>query len=434
MRWLLSAGVLAIAVLCANAVLAAEVEAWPDWRGPHGNGVSDSATAPIAWSRDENVAWRTPLPGPAGSTPVVWGDRVFLTSSDGPKLVLKAIAAADGAELWTRTVTTGDRGVRGDEGNLASPSPVTDGERVIALMGDGRLACFSMAGDPLWSLDLQDKYGRFDIAFGYTSSPLLRDGRLYVQMIHGDGNPATQEARVACLDAATGDQVWSVKRVTGASRECEHAYTSPVFANAGDQLQLITHGADFTMAYDPADGRELWRLGGLNPPGNYHPTLRFVATPGVGDGMVVIPTAKRGPILAVKTTGQGDITGSDKVLWQLPRDTPDVPTPLVHGGLVYLCSESGTLTCVDAQTGERFYRKRTTADRHRASPVYAAGAVYLTSRGGVVTVVRAGKQFETVATNDLGEPVSSTPVIVDGTLYLRSFEALYAIRDSGVGG
>ncbi|MEM6799562.1 MAG: PQQ-binding-like beta-propeller repeat protein, partial [Planctomycetota bacterium] len=424
--------VLGLAAIVGLPVAEAEnwpQENWPEWRGPQRNGVSAAKGVPLNWSREENVAWRTALPGPAGSTPVLWGKQLFLTTSDGNDLKLQAYSAESGALLWEQLVSGGNRAVLGDEGNYASPSPSTDGQRVVALMGNGKLACYTVAGEPIWDLDIQDRYGRLDLAFGYSSTPILSNGRLYLQIIHGDGRPSTREARVVCLDAKTGDEEWAVERVTGASRECEHAYASPVLYGSGADAQLLTHGADFVVAYDPQDGRELWRLGGMNSPGNYHPTLRFVASPAIGPDLVVVPTAKKGPVFAVRPGGAGDITGTQRVVWSLPRNTPDVPSPLVHDGLVYLCGENGNLMCVEASSGKTVYRKRTVADRHRASPVYADGRVYLSSRGGTVTVVRAGRDFEILASNDLGEELSSSPVIVGDTIFLRTFEALYAIRE-----
>jgi outer membrane protein assembly factor BamB len=172
---------------------------------------------------------------------------------------------------------------------------------------------------------------------------------------------------------------------------------------------------------------------GLNSPGNYHTTLRFVASPGVGkleDGtpVVVVPTAKNGPVTAVRADGRGELAGTKDELWRLDTGTPDVPSPLVVGGLVYLCGEDGNLSVHDLATGERVYRKRTVADRHRASPLFAEGRVYVTSRRGVVTVIRAGREFEVLARNDFGEPMASSPAIAGGVIYLRTDEALYAIE------
>jgi outer membrane protein assembly factor BamB len=417
-----------IALLLTTTALA---EDWPQWRGPHHNGVSAEENPPTEWASDKNIRWKAPLPGPAGSTPIVIGERIFITSAEGDRLVLLCYTTA-GKQAWRRDIAAGDRDFRGDEGNLASPSPVADDQHVATLMGDGTLACFTHAGEEVWRLDLNTLYGQLDIQFGYSSTPVLHDGRLYLQIIHGDGDPATQEARVVCLDFTTGQEVWAVNRITGAKAECEHSYASPVIYEDKERTLLLTHGGDFTIAHDLKTGAELWRLGGFNLPGNYNPTLRFVASPGIGlleggEGIIIAPSAKRGSIAAVKPDGSGDITGTNSELWRLPKSTPDVPTPLVYDGLVYLCGEDGRLTVVDAMSGEEIYERRTESDRHRASPIAAAGKVYLTSRGGVVTVIEAGREFKRIARNELKEPISASPVFANGVLYLRTFENLYAI-------
>ncbi len=419
-----------LALLIGLATIAPPAVAdWPNWRGPDHSGVSTASGLPSKWSSEENVLWRRPLPGPAGSTPVLAGDRLFLTTPDGEELMLCAFAIDSGELLWERTVTTGEASFRGDEGNLASPSPSTDGQHVVTAMGDGTLACYRVTGEPVWKLSLSERLNQLDIQFGYASSPIVHNGRVYVQWVHGDGEAETHEARVACFDLPTGETVWQSSRVTGASKECEHAYASPILAGEGATAVLVTHGGDMAVAYDLENGDERWRLGGLNQPGSYHPTLRFVASPAAGDGLVVVPTAKKGAVAAVRLGGSGDLTGTDSVVWRKPKGTPDVPSPIVHGGLVYLCGENGNLTCLEAGTGERVYRERTVGDRHRASPLLADGKLYLSSRGGVVTVVRAGREFEILAQNDLGEALSASPVPHDGRLYLRTFEALYAIGE-----
>ena len=407
-------------------------ENWGSWRGPASNGISSEKNVPIEWSAKGNVAWRFPLPGPSGATPVVWDDRIFVTSVDGERLLLLCLGT-DGKEQWRRLIGTGNKDVRVDEGNSASPSPITDGIHVWSCMATGDLACFTVDGVPVWKLDLQKRYGTFDIAFGMSSTPVLHDGRLFLQLIHGDGKASTQEALVAAIDATGGEHIWKADRVTGASEENEHSYASPMLYNFGGICCLITHGADYTVAYSLADGNEVWRLGGLNPREDprrrYHPTLRFVASTGSADGIVVCPTAKNGPIFAVRPDLSGDLTGNNEaILWVRDRNTPDVPSPLIRGELVYLCRENGILLVLDRETGEEVYMERTHDSRHRASPVYADGHVYLTARDGKITVVRAGRKFHIVAQNDIGETMSASPVIANGTIYLRTFDALWAIR------
>jgi outer membrane protein assembly factor BamB len=298
-------------------------------------------------------------------------------------------------------------------------------------MGTGDLACFTVAGEPVWKTNLQQRYGKFNIAFGMSATPVMHENRLFVQLIHGDGKPNTQEAIVVALDATTGEHLWKVDRITGASKENEHSYASPVLYNHGGTTLLITHGADYTIAHSLLDGKEIWRLGGLNPQGkSYHPTLRFVASPAAADGIVVCPTAKNGPVFAVRPNQQGDLTDSDAVLWIRDDHTPDVPSPLIHEDLVYLCRENGMLLVLDRETGEEVYMNRTHSHRHRASPVYADGHLYLTARDGKISVVKTGRDFEIVAQNETGETLSASPVISNGTIYLRTFEALWAIRNN----
>ncbi|MEM7810246.1 MAG: PQQ-binding-like beta-propeller repeat protein [Planctomycetota bacterium] len=400
---------------------------WPHWRGPSQNGVADGP-APTRWSRTENVLWRTPLPGAAGSTPIVVADRIFLTTLDGQTLRLLCYSTA-GEELWTRKLGSGNKNARGDEGNFASPSPVTDGEYVYAFVGTGELAAYSVEGKRRWHVDLQRRFGRFEIQFGMSSSPVVHDGKLLVALLHGDGDPGTREATVAALDTATGETVWAINPVTGAARENEHSYASPMLAETSAGPRLVVHGAEHTLIYDPATGGEVARLAGLNPTGN--PTQRFVASPAFGAGTLVVPTAKNGLVTAVdlaRLDGRQDL-GGDAVLWTMRRNTPDVPSPVVAGEFVYLCRENGNLICLDRTTGRIHYQERTHMMRHRASPLLADGKLYLTARDGRVTVVKAGADFEVLAVNEIDEDVSSSPVLVDGTLYLRSFDALWAIGD-----
>ena len=403
-------------------------ENWGSWRGPTQNGISNETDLPKSWSAESNVKWRSKLPGPAGATPVVWDDKIFLTSTSGTDLVLLCFGT-DGKQRWSRLIGQGNKAARGDEGNSASPSPITDGVHVWAFIGTGKLVCYTVDGSLVWDADLQERYGKFDIAFGMSATPVLHQGRLFVQLIHGDGKPDTQEAMVVAVDASTGQPLWATERVTGASRENEHSYASPMLYNFGGVSYLITHGADYTVAYSLEDGKEKWRLGGLNPQGkSYHPTLRFVSSPAAADGIVVCPTAKNGPVFAIDASKTGDLTDSKAVLWVRDDNTPDVPSPIIHDDLVYLCRENGMLLVLDRKTGEQVYMERTHSHRHRASPVLADGHIYLTARDGKVTVVKTGREFKIVAQNDTEETTSASPVISNGVIYIRTFDALWAIE------
>lgn len=409
----------------------ARAEDWPQWRGVRNDGVSAAKNLPVSWSKSEGVAWRTELPGPAGSTPVIAGDRIFLTSVDleskDGDLVLFCFGT-DGKQQWKKVVSTGNKDVRGDEGNSASPSPCTDGKHVWVFFANGILGCYSIDGQEVWKFDIQERYGKLSIAFGMTSTPVLDGGRLYLQLIHGEGNPATREAKVVCLNAADGKEIWQHDRVSDGKDECEHSYASPIMYRDGEREYLLVHGCDYLTAHSLKDGGELWRVGDLNPKGNYNPTLRFVASPVAVPGTIVVPSAKNGPVFGLKPDLKGDVTDkTDAYLWRMPRETPDVPSPVIYDALVYMCRENGNLMCVDAKTGEQIYNKPTTRDRHRASPVIADGKIYLSARNGVITVVKLGREFEILAKNDLQESISSSPAIAGERIYIRTFKALYAV-------
>jgi outer membrane protein assembly factor BamB len=419
-----------LAALIAIVVFQGAVfaENWPQWRGAKLDGISHEKDLPIQWTAHSNIAWKLPLPGAAGATPVVWENRIFLTSVDGTDLVLMCVGT-DGKVQWKEVVSSGNRDVRNDEGNSASASPCTDGKHVWCFFANGTLACYTVEGKQVWKADLQERFGKFSIQFGMTSSPVLDNGRLYLQLIHGEGNPATQEARVVCLDAATGDKLWAVTRTSDGRDENEHSYASPVLYRSKSAEYLVTHGNDYAVGYSLADGAELWRLGGLNPKGNYEPTLRFVASPLAVPGFIVVPTAKGRGVYCIKGDElKGDVTNNESAFWwKRKSDTPDVPSPLLVDGLVYLLRENGNLICVDAESGKEYYNARTTPDRHRASPVYADGHLYTCARGGKVSVVKTGKELTIESVNDLGEEISASPAISGGRIYIRTFKSLFAV-------
>ena len=417
--------ILALSLGVTDHILLADQ--WPTWRGPTGNGISKEKNLPIEWSQTKNVAWSLPLPGPAGASPVVWGDQIFLTSTNSEGQLLLMAVGRNGKEVWRQIVAQGNKDVRGDEGNSASPSPVTDGQHVWVFFANGILGCYTVDGKEVWKFDVQDRYGKLEIAFGLTASPVLDQGVLYQQLIHGDGDAKTREACVIALDAKTGREIWKVDRPSDAHSENESSYASAVLYNDGERKFLLSHGADFVVAHDLKDGHELWRCGDLNKKSNYDPTLRFVASPVVAKGLIVVPSAKKGPIIALKPNGNGDITQNKELHWWSSPKTPDVPSPLILGDLVYLCMENGDLAILRAKTGEQLDYQRTHRQRHRASPVYADGRIYLTARDGKVTVVKASEKVEIIAENELGEDISASPAISNGVIYLRSFQHLWAI-------
>ncbi|MEX0978021.1 MAG: PQQ-binding-like beta-propeller repeat protein, partial [Pirellulales bacterium] len=227
-----------LAVAWAARAEHAQGENWPQWRGAHHSGISQETGLPLVWSKTQSVVWRLALPGPAGATPVVWDRYIFLTSADGESLVLMAVDT-DGKLLWKQAMDDENKTVRGDEGNSASPSPSTDGKHVWAMMGTGEIGCYTFGGEQVWKFNLQERYGKFDIMFGMTSTPVLDGDRLYLQLLHSG------DALVLALDKATGREIWKQHRPSDARAECEHSYSSPTLYRDGPLELLLTHGCDF---------------------------------------------------------------------------------------------------------------------------------------------------------------------------------------------
>jgi outer membrane protein assembly factor BamB len=390
---------------------------WPSWRGPNRDGVSAEKGLPTTWSADAGVVWKAPLPGAAGSTPVISKDRIFLTSpsSDSTKLLLLCIGT-DGRPQWERQLAAGLR----DTKNLSSATPTTDGVHVWAYVGTGDLVCVKVDGTEVWRTQLQERYGRFKLGFGMTTTPLVHAGVLYVQLIHSGG------AWVVAMDATTGKELWKAERKSDGVDECEHSYASIQYWSGG---VLVSHGNDYTIGHDPKDGAELWRLGDLNPKEKYNKTLRFVSSPLVTADLIVVPTAKGGAVVGLdpKAKGKVDRQNAAHQKWRLNTGTPDVASPLLYDGIVYLSDSSGALTAVDASTGAVIYKDRPDKDNHFASPVAGDGKIYLAGRNGTVSVVEAGRTFKVLSVNKLGDPFDASPAISGGRLYLRGSAHLWAI-------
>jgi outer membrane protein assembly factor BamB len=308
------------------------------------------------------------------------------------------------------------------EANNASASPCTDGKHVWVFDGSGSFACFDFDGNQKWKFDAQERYGRFSIGHGMHVTPLLDGDRLYLALLHSNA------WLVIALDKATGKEIWKVKRDSDAYAENEHSYASVFIWRKNGDAYLVVHGNDYTTAHSLDDGKELWRLSDLNPPNRYNQTLRFVASPAVTPDLIVVPTAKNGPIVAVKPDARGAIKkGGDGELWRRNDNTPDVPCPLVHDGLVYLCRERDRILCLDAATGKEHYNQQIHRGIFRASPVFADGKIFLTARDGTAFVIKAGPNFELLATNKLKDQFSASPAIAKGRIYLRGWDYLYAI-------
>jgi outer membrane protein assembly factor BamB len=417
---------LALALIIAVSSLA-HANNWPGWRGPENNGISKETGLPASFSATKNLAWKLTLPGKGSSTPVIWGDRIFLTGIEGKEVALWC-ASTDGKMLWQKKVAPAVRtAIRNDEGNDASSTPSTDGKHVYAYFGTGDFACFDFDGKEVWKLNLQKRYGNFSIQHGMHITPLLHEDRLYLALLTNGGH------WVIALDKATGNEVWKVERPTDAVAESREAYTSPVLWQNGKELNLVVLGCDYATGHSLKDGKELWKLGGLNPGGANKRNHRIITSPLATPEELIVPTCRGLTVVALKQGASGAIkAGSPMEQWRIESGSPDVPCPLVHDGLLYLQRENGTMICLDVKTGKSLYEQQLTKERYRASPLYADGKIYTIGRdSGTVSVLKAGPKFELLASNKFADEFTASPAVSGGRLYLRGFQSLYAISEGG---
>ena len=409
-------GILAVSLLSLSVVRA---ENWPQWRGPLLNGVSNEKNLPVKWTPEENVVWKVAMPGLSGSTPIIWRDRVFLSVAEGDNLALWCVDKNKGEVLWKQPLGAGNVKMR--KHNMSSPSPVTDGRAVYVITGTGIFKAFDFAGKELWTRDIQKDYGSFGLNWGYSSSPLLFEDSLYVQVLHG--MKTDEPSYVMRIDKKTGKTVWKVDRPTNAIRESPDSYTTPGLLRYGKTTEIVITGGDCVTGHDPANGKELWRANGLNPENN--PFYRIVASPIIFNEIIYAPTRVK-PLLALRAGGRGDITSSH-VLWSTANG-PDVPTPVTDGKYFYIINDKGIVWCLDAKTGAEVYgQQRIKPGTYSGSPVLADGKIYITDEDGLTTVIAAGPKFEVLAENPLNEFCLSSPAISDGKLFIKTSGHLYAI-------
>jgi len=397
---------------------------WPNWRGPEGTGRSPERNLPERWSMTENLAWILPLPSASGSTSIVSGDRIFLSVIDGDEVGLWCVDRQTGKVSWKRPVGPAE-GHAHRKHNMSSPSPVTGEGRVFAMTGNGALKGFTFEGKELWARELQAEYGPFGTQWGYGSSPLLFDGTLYVQVLHG--MKTDDPSYLLGVDPASGKTRFRVERPTPARRESPDAYTTPAVARRDGATEIVVTGADVVTGHDPATGQELWRDDGLNP--NREGAYRIIASALVHGDIVVAPTRVK-PMLALRAFGKGDVTGTRR-LWSFDRG-PDVPTPTTDGTRLYVVTDKGILWCLELESGKTIYGpKRLAVGTYSSSPLLADGKLYVTSEDGLTSVIRAGSAFEVVAENKLDGFTLSSFAAVQGQLFLRAGETLYCIGKTG---
>ena len=406
---------------------------WPQWRGPYATGVSKYADPPTEWSETKHIRWKVEIPGRGSSSPVVWGDRVFVLSAvpagqagdashaprggvrprDVHRFIVLAIDRRTGNVVWERTAREAQphEASHQDNGTYASSSAITDGQHVYAWFESQGMYVYDMDGKLIWEKDLGDK--RMRNQFGEGSTPVLYGDRLVIVWDHIAG-----PSFVVALDKRTGTEFWRVER-----QEID-TWATPLVVEVDGRPQVIVSGKNRLKSYDLETGQIVWESPGV--------TMNPIPSPVYGDGMVFVTSGFQGNNLkAIRLAdARGDITGSSAIVWTLDRDTPYVPSPLLYDGILYLLkTNSGILSAFDAKTGKPHYQLQRLEGMPEvfASPVGAQGRVYVTGRDGISLVIKNAPTFEVLAKNALDDGFDASPALVDGEIYLRGYKSLYCI-------
>ncbi len=367
------------------------------------------------------------MPGPSHATPIVWNDSVFVTSGDADAdLLLLCLDLSDGKVRWKQTVALGDK-TKG-RNSMTSPSPVTDGHAVWALYGTGDLAAYDFSGKQLWYRSLAKEYGRFSIQWLYGSSPLLYQGRLYIEVLQrGDRGGAPHDSFLLCIDPQTGKNIWHHLRKTDAEAESQEAYSTPIPIDCAGRTEIVVVGGDYVTSHDALTGEEIWRGGGLRN-FNHLGDARQVTTPLVADGLVIVTGAKRNPMLAFRECGTGDVTQSGLV-WSYKQYPPDCVTPLFYQGKIFsLDGDRQMMVCLDPKTGAVQWQKPLgTREIFRASPTGADGKIYCLSENATAVVLSAadGQVLSTIKMDE-GQ-AHATIAVARQRLFVRTAQNLYCI-------
>ena len=401
-------------------------ENWPGWRGPSGDGVSAGKGIPTKWSSTENIAWKIPVPGEGHSSPIVWGDKVFLTSSltEKNKRILLCIDRLSGQTVWKRDVVQSPPETVHRLNSRASGTPATDGKQVYVTfmraegdeviapnVGSERLitpgkiiaAAYDLDGNEKWKTNVGD----FLSAHGFNTCPVLFEDLVILNGDH-DGN-----AYLVALDRQSGRQRWRTRR-----ENKTRSYVTPIIRKIDGITQMILSGSLCIASYDPRNGKRHWIVDG--------PTEQFVASM-VYDGKYVFATGgyPERHTLAIRPGGKGNVTDTH-IAWRTTRGAAYVPSPIISGRYLLMVADSGIASCFEARTGKRHWMERLPGG-HSPSPVSADGLIYFVSDRGVTTIVRPSETFAVIAKNELGEPVSASPAISQGQIFLRTHQHLYCI-------
>jgi outer membrane protein assembly factor BamB len=411
---------------------------WPQWRGPSGQGTSDEKNLPTQWSATSNIKWKTPIAGRGHSSPIVWGNKIFLTTAIEGALVPGAKAVkhmypegeflhpdsvgADhkhlfkvicinrdtGKIVWEQTAFEGTPyDDRHRKSSFAAATPATDGKYVYAYFGTEGLYAYDMKGKLAWKADL-GKIGT--VGMGTGTSPILYENLVIVQCDEEFG----ERSFIVGVDKKTGKEVWRTPR------KIQVSWSTPLLARTSKRAELITSGTEAVIAYDPATGKELWRHKGVDS--------NAIPSPVANSELVFVSAGFPEKIaMAITLGGSGDLT--DKVVWKYAKGTAYVPSPILYGDYLYLTTDRGILTCLDARTGEVKYEggRVPVPATFTASPIAFEGKILMTSEDGDTFVIKAGPKHEILATNTVGEPVYASPAVADGNIFIRGEKSLYCI-------
>ena len=383
---------------------------WPRFRGPGGLGVSAYANVPTSWNgkTGDSIAWKAAVPLAGAGSPIVWGDRIFLTGADARRREVYCYQASDGKLLWQKPVVMPAGAAEPPEvsqdAGYAASTGATDGQRVFCVFASGDLACFDFAGQPVWARNV----GPLSNTYGHASSLATYRNLLIIQLDQGE--PGKTLSVIRGLDALTGKTVWETNRPVPSS------WATPIVVRAAGRDLCITSAKPWVIAYDPATGTELWRAKGLV--GDVAPSPTF------GGGLVLAACATS-KLLAIRPDGQGDVTAT-RVAWTAENGLPDIPSPVASDRLIWLVNSSGVLTAYRLKDGSKAYEKELEMNV-RSSPSLAGDRLYVTSDKGVTLILASGEEFKELGRNELGERVDASPAFQDGRIYIRGKSNLFAI-------
>ncbi len=431
-----------VVVVVGSLVVSLRAENWPSWRGPTASGTSAEQGLPVRWSDTENIAWKAPLPGLGISSPIVWGNLVFVTSQTGtgevrpgPRLVqggnpieagerplgtgptsgggpvtflVSAFDRATGRRVWQFDLPgEGPLPSVHEKHNMASPSPVTDGERVYAWFATGQVAAVDLSGKLVWKTHLGATYGAFEINWGHGSSPTIYRDTLILLCYH------ERASYLLALDSRTGQVRWKVDATAGVT-----SYSTPLVVETGGKAEIVVNSSTGVSGHDFSTGERLWHIEEAN---------RFpIPMPLFHDGLIYTSRGYRSsPFMAVRPGGRGNVAGSH-VAWRAPSGAPYVSSLVYHDGLIYMVGDVGVLTVIDAATGTRVHQERI-GGVYSASPVAGDGKIFLLSEDGETIVVGVGRSPRILARNRLNARQLASPAIAGGRLFIRSDDVMYAI-------